>query len=62
MADLRAGVPDAKLPCDGCKYREIAHDLGHGHNRTYPCTSSGCRAVVHMHAATMQYGGCHQHA
>jgi sirohydrochlorin cobaltochelatase len=30
--DLRAGVADSRLPCDGCSYREIAHDLGHGHS------------------------------
>lgn len=32
VADLQAGMPEAKLPCDGCKFREIAHDLGHGHS------------------------------
>lgn len=35
VADLRAGVPDSKLPCDGCSYREIAHDLGHGHSHEH---------------------------
>ena len=35
MADLRAGVPDSKLPCDGCRFREIAHDLGHGHSHEH---------------------------
>ncbi len=27
--------PTPKLPCDGCKYREIAHDLGHGHSHEH---------------------------
>jgi sirohydrochlorin cobaltochelatase len=35
VADLMAGVPDSKLPCDGCKYRELAHDLGHGHSHEH---------------------------
>lgn len=33
--DLCAGVPDSRLPCDGCTFREIAHDLGHGHSHTH---------------------------
>lgn len=35
VADLQAGTPEAKLPCDGCSYREIAHDLGHGHSHEH---------------------------
>jgi sirohydrochlorin cobaltochelatase len=35
VADLRAGVPDSRLPCDGCSYREIAHDHGHGHSHAH---------------------------
>jgi sirohydrochlorin cobaltochelatase len=35
VADLRAGVPDSRLPCDGCTYREIAHDHGHGHSHSH---------------------------
>jgi sirohydrochlorin cobaltochelatase len=35
VADLRAGVPDSRLPCDGCTYREIAHDHGHGHSHAH---------------------------
>ncbi|MBY0454012.1 MAG: sirohydrochlorin chelatase [Burkholderiaceae bacterium] len=35
VADLRAGAPSSQLPCDGCKYREIAHDLGHGHSHEH---------------------------
>ncbi|AKJ27225.1 sirohydrochlorin chelatase [Caldimonas brevitalea] len=30
VAEWVGGVPQARLPCDGCKFREIAHDLGHG--------------------------------
>lgn len=35
VADLQAGLPEARLPCDGCKFREIAHDLGHGHSHEH---------------------------
>nr|WP_315251764.1 sirohydrochlorin chelatase [uncultured Duganella sp.] len=35
VEDLRAGAPDSRLPCDGCSYREIAHDLGHGHSHAH---------------------------
>ena len=35
VADLLAGVPDSRLPCDGCRFREIAHDLGHGHSHEH---------------------------
>ena len=48
VADLRAGVPDAKLPCDGCKYREIAHDMGHGHSHEHT-HAPAAEAVVHLH-------------
>ncbi|MGR6808420.1 sirohydrochlorin chelatase (plasmid) [Sphaerotilus natans] len=35
VADLRAGTPESRLPCDGCRFREIAHDLGHGHSHEH---------------------------
>lgn len=35
VADLLAGTPDSKLPCDGCRFREIAHDMGHGHSHEH---------------------------
>lgn len=35
VADLKAGVADSRLPCDGCSFREIAHDLGHGHSHEH---------------------------
>ena len=42
--DLLTGTPDSRLPCDGCSYREIAHDLGHGHSHEHT------HAPVHGHA------------
>jgi sirohydrochlorin cobaltochelatase len=47
VADLRAGVPDSRLPCDGCTYREIAHDLGHGHSHAH--THDTTHALDHGH-------------
>jgi len=35
VADLLAGTPDSTLPCDGCRFREIAHDMGHGHSHEH---------------------------
>lgn len=35
VADLQAGRPESKMPCDGCSWREIAHDLGHGHSHAH---------------------------
>jgi len=32
---LQTGVSGAAMPCDGCRYREIAHDLGHGHSHEH---------------------------
>ena len=59
VADLRAGVPDAKLPCDGCKYREIAHDMGHGHSHEHThAHAPATEAVVHVHG----HGPAHDHA
>jgi sirohydrochlorin cobaltochelatase len=31
VQDLLDQVPQAAMPCDGCKFREIAQSLGHGH-------------------------------
>lgn len=49
VADLQAGVPEARLPCDGCKFREIAHDQGHGHSHEY--THVQPRGVLEVAAA-----------
>ena len=51
-ADLQAGKPESKMPCDGCSWREIAHDLGHGHSHApahehaVPLLSQGAPAVA----------------
>ena len=33
VRDARAGL--GNLPCDGCKYRELAHDAGHAHHHDH---------------------------
>lgn len=30
-----AGLPSGQMPCDGCKYREFAHDHGAGHSHDH---------------------------
>jgi sirohydrochlorin cobaltochelatase len=50
VADLRAGVADSRLPCDGCSYREIAHDLGHGHSHAHTHDHAHGHAQDHAHA------------
>ena len=41
---LVAGRQDSALSCDGCRFREIAHDLGHGHSHEHT------HGHVHDHA------------
>ena len=56
VTDLLAGVPDSRLPCDGCSYREIAHDAGHGHSHAHthaPAPEAGVAALTaHVHGQT----------
>lgn len=59
VADLRAGVPDSRLPCDGCSYREIAHDLGHGHSHAH--THEHAHAPAHEHAHDHAHAHEHPH-
>ena len=33
---IRRGRPTASMPCDGCKYRELAHESGHSHRHDEP--------------------------
>ncbi|MBL8446785.1 MAG: sirohydrochlorin chelatase [Zoogloeaceae bacterium] len=59
VADLQAGVPDSKLPCDGCSYREIAHDLGHGHSHEHshaPALIPIAAAATHDHSHEHPHG------
>lgn len=57
VTDLQAGVPDSRLPCDGCSYREIAHDLGHGHSHAH--THAHAPAQEHKHDHDHEHGTVH---
>jgi sirohydrochlorin cobaltochelatase len=59
VADLRAGVPDSRLPCDGCAYRELAHDQGHGHSHAH--THEQAPAHPHPHEHDHAHGHDHPH-
>jgi len=57
VLDLDARVPDSRLPCDGCSYRELAHDAGHGHSHEHTHEH-----VVHVHPAGTAAGALpHDH-
>jgi sirohydrochlorin cobaltochelatase len=59
VEDLRAGVPDSRLPCDGCSYREIAHDQGHGHSHAHTHDHAPHEHAPHDHA--YEEGHAHAH-
>ncbi|ELX11649.1 sirohydrochlorin cobaltochelatase CbiX [Janthinobacterium sp. HH01] len=61
VEDLRAGVPDSRLPCDGCSYREIAHDLGHGHSHAHTHDHAAAPAHDHGHEHGHEHGHDHPH-
>lgn len=64
VADLLAGVPDSKLPCDGCSFREIAHDLGHGHSHEHthaPTPATSVVPIVPMPVHAHAHGHDHVH-
>lgn len=61
--DLRANAPAALMPCDGCKYREIAITLGHGghHHGAEPHVHHE-HAQGHPHAHEHPHEHPHSHA
>ncbi len=66
VADLQAGLPDSRLPCDGCKYREIAHDLGHGHSHEHthahaPAAAAAGAEPGHSHGHDHAHDHAHGH-
>jgi sirohydrochlorin cobaltochelatase len=60
VEDVRAGLPDSRLPCDGCSYREIAHDLGHGHSHAHTHEHPHAHPQ-HEHAHHAHPHHAHQH-
>lgn len=61
VEDLRAGKPDSRLPCDGCSYREIAHDLGHGHSHAHTHDHAHAPEQAHEHAHEYAHEHAHEH-
>ncbi|QBE67062.1 sirohydrochlorin chelatase [Pseudoduganella lutea] len=61
VENLRAGVPDSRLPCDGCSYREIAHELGHGHSHAHTHAHAPAAADPHAHGHDHGHGHTHEH-
>ncbi|NML16002.1 sirohydrochlorin chelatase [Azohydromonas caseinilytica] len=59
VADLRGGVAEAKLPCDGCRFREIAHELGHGHSHEHTHAHHAAPAQEHAHGQVVHVHGHH---
>ena len=61
VQDLRSGVPDSRLPCDGCTFREIAHDLGHGHSHAHTHDHGAAHPHPHEPASAHEHGHAHDH-
>jgi sirohydrochlorin cobaltochelatase len=61
VEDLRAGVADSRLPCDGCSYREIAHDLGHGHSHAHTHDHAPHEHAPHDHDHVHAHDDHHHH-
>lgn len=65
VADLQAGTPAALMPCDGCKYRDIAVELGHGghhhHGHEHDHAHSHDHHHDHDHEHHHAHGAEHAH-
>ncbi len=65
VLDLDAHKPDSRLPCDGCSYRELAHEAGHGHSHEHThavAVPTSREQVVHVHAQGHAHGHEDRHA
>ncbi|UXH79102.1 sirohydrochlorin chelatase [Roseateles amylovorans] len=66
ILDLDANKPDSRLPCDGCSYRELAHEAGHGHSHEHTHAVAAPQApreqVVHVHGLAQGQAHAHAHA
>jgi len=66
VAAVLQGLPDAPMPCDGCKYRVIAQEQGHGHSHQHTHAHEHDHAIRfvprHEHAADGHHGHDHGHA
>ncbi|SEL82433.1 sirohydrochlorin cobaltochelatase [Roseateles sp. YR242] len=65
ILDLDRHVADSRLPCDGCTYRELAHDAGHGHSHEHTHAPAANAAQqehpVHIHAHAPGHDHDHDH-
>lgn len=76
VSDLRSNTPMALMPCDGCKYREVAIELGHGghhhgpddhhhhdhgHDHAHDHAHAHDHGHEHGHACTHEHGHDHGH-
>ena len=69
VRDLVNDVPSAAMPCDGCKFREIAQEAGHGHSHAHtvptlagiPVTLEAHAAHEHGHEHAHEHGHAHAH-
>lgn len=53
VAGALKGEPEAVMPCDGCKYREVAQEYGFGHSHSY--------AAAHYHKHDHDHNHHHEH-
>ncbi|RQO54424.1 cobalamin biosynthesis protein CbiX [Paucibacter sp. KBW04] len=60
--DLRDAAPAALMPCDGCKYREIAITLGHGGHHHGPEAHTHDHDHPHDHPHDHAHEHSHDHA
>lgn len=61
IAELAAGVPASRLPCDGCSYRELAHDQGHGHSHAHTHAPAAEAPHAHEHPHGHEHDHAHDH-
>lgn len=61
VLDLREQTPAALMPCDGCKYREIAVTLGHGGHHHGPDGHTH-EHHPHPHPHPHEHPHAHEHA
>jgi len=64
--DLKRGVPEFRMPCDGCKYREfgVAHGLGGHHHddaAAHPHDHDHGHTHPHPHDEAHSHGHTHDH-
>lgn len=62
VRDLLNGEPMAAMPCDGCKFREIAQEAGHGHSHAHTVPTIAVIPLTLLADAPHEHGHAHAHA